>query len=337
VKVGVTSDIRGSDGQPVYDLALLDGAEGVDWEWMRGEGVLDPDDLAGYDAIVLFHPEVRAESLRGVERLQLVARLGVGIDNIDIPPCTAAGVLVTVTPDAVRRPMASGAMAFLLALAHRLPERDRHVRAGGWDRFAHVGTGLEGRTLGLIGLGNIGREIVSLATPFGMHILAADPFLAVSPAGVESVPLEELLARSDFVIVTCPLNDDTFHLLDDSRLRSMKPTAYLVNVARGPIVDGRALADALESGRLAGAALDVFESEPVLEDDPLLGLDNTILAPHAIGLSDELFRLGGASVARAVLDVSEGRMPRYPVNPEAAPGLAAGDAGVAAASPPSGS
>jgi phosphoglycerate dehydrogenase-like enzyme len=333
VKVGVTSDIRGADGRPVYDLALLDGAADVNWEWMRGEGVLQPGDLAGYDAIVLFHPQIRAKSLHGVERLRLVARLGVGFDNIDIPSCTAAGVLVTVTPDAVRRPMASGAMAFLLALAHRLPERDRHVRAGGWDRFAHVGTGLQGRTLGLIGLGNIGREIVSLAAPFGMRVIATDPFLATSPAGVESVSLEDLLAQSDFVIVTCPLNDDTFHLLDDARLRLMKSTAYLVNVARGPIVDGRALADALESGRLAGAALDVFESEPALADDPLLTLDNTILAPHAIGLSDELFRLGGASVARAVLDVSQGRMPRYPVNPEAAPDLTLGAAEVAAASP----
>lgn len=166
MRVGVTEVVRGADGRPVYDLSLLDG---LGWEWLRGHGELEPADLAGYDAVILFHPLVTAASLLGVERLRLVARLGVGVDNIDVPACTAAGVLVTVTPDSVRRPMASGGMAFVLALAHRLPEMDRHVRGGGWDRFAHVGVGLDGRTLGIVGLGNVGRELASLAAPFGLR------------------------------------------------------------------------------------------------------------------------------------------------------------------------
>jgi phosphoglycerate dehydrogenase-like enzyme len=322
MKVGVTDDVRGSDGRPVYDLTLLDNAPGIEWEWMRGAGVLEPADLAQYEAIVLFHPQVRASSLRGVQSLRLVARLGVGVDNIDVAACTAARVLVTTTPDSVRRPMAAGAMAFVLALAHRVTEMDRHVRGGGWARFAHCGTGLDGRALGIVGLGNVGRELARLAAPFGLHILAVDPFATSVPDGVELCSLDELLRRSDIVVVTCPLTDETYHLFDASRLALMKPTAYLVNIARGPIVDGAALADALGAGRLAGAALDVFDPEPIGPLDPLLALDNVILAPHAIGLTDELFRLGGRSVARAVLAVAEGRLPEFPLNPDAAPTLA---------------
>ncbi len=322
MRVGVTEDVRGADGRPVYDLSLLDRAAEVEWGWLRGEGVLEPADLAPYDAIVLFHQEVRARSLAGVRRLRLVARLGVGVDNIDVDACTAAGVLVTTTPDSVRRPMASGALAFLLALAHRLPDMDRHVRGGGWDRFRHVGLGLAGRTLAIVGLGNVGRELVRLAAPLELRVVAADPFAADAPAGVELRPLEEALREADFLVLTCPLTPETHHLLDAARLALLKPTAYVVNVARGPIVDGAALAEALRSGRLAGAALDVLEQEPPAPDDPLLALDNVILAPHAVGLTDELFRLGGQSASRAVLDVLAGRMPAYPLNPEAAPGLA---------------
>jgi phosphoglycerate dehydrogenase-like enzyme len=226
-------------------------------------------------------------------------------------------VLVTITPDGVRRPMAAGAMAFVLALAHRLHEMDRHVRAGGWDRFAHVGVGLDGRVLGLIGLGNVGRELAGLAAPFGLEIVAADPAPRDVPAGVRLVELDELLAGADVVVIACPLTAETHHLLDARRLALLRPSALLVNVARGPIVDQTALAEALAEGRLAGAALDVFEQEPITADDPLLRLDNVLLAPHAVGLTDEIFRLTGASVARAVEAVASGRVPAHLVNPEA--------------------
>jgi D-3-phosphoglycerate dehydrogenase len=321
MRVGVTEDLLGTDGRTVYDLSLLDERADVDLEWVRGEGELQPADLAPYDAMVLYHPRVTAASLRGVARLRLIARLGVGVDNIDVDACTAAGVVVTTTPDSVRRPMASGAMAFVLALAHRLPEMDRHVRAGGWDRFAHVGMGLNGRTLGIVGLGNVGRELAALAAPFGLKILAADPFVTEAPQGIELLSLDALLAVADFVVVTCPLTADTYHLLDAERLTRMRPTAYLVNIARGPIVDGAALADALASGRIAGAALDVFEPEPVRRDDPLLGLDNVLLAPHAVGLTDEMFRLGGQSASRAVLAIADGRVPEFPLNPAVLQGV----------------
>lgn len=216
----------------------------------------------------------------------------------------------------MRRPLAAGAMAFLLALAHRLPELDRHVRAGGWDRFLHAGTGLVGRTLGLVGLGNVGRELALLARPFGLRIAAADPYVRDPGPGIELLPLEDLLATADFLVVVCPLTPETHHLLDARRLALLKPTAYLVNVARGPIVEQAALTEALAAGRLAGAALDVFEQEPIAAGDPLLALENVILAPHAVGLTDELFRLGGESVSRSVLAVARGEVPEHVLDRE---------------------
>lgn len=315
-RVGVTRDVLGVDGGIAYDFSLLDDAAGVEWELLPEYAAeLRPKDLAGYDAVVLFKPQVTAASLAGVVRLALVARLGVGVDNIDVEACSRHGVLVSITPDGVRRPMASGAMAFLLALAHRLFEMDRHVREGGWDRFRHVGTGLDGATLGLVGVGNVGRDLCTLATPFGLRLIACDPY-AAPLAGVELVDLDTLLAEADFVVVSCPLTDETFHLVDAGRLARMKPTAFLVNIARGPIVDQAALTEALRERRIAGAALDVFEAEPIAPGDRLLALDNVILAPHAIGLTEELFRLGGQSVSRSILAVAAGEAPQYLLNRE---------------------
>ena len=226
-------------------------------------------------------------------------------------------MLVTITPDGVRRPMAAGAMAFVLALAHRLPEMDRHVRRGGWERFLHVGLGLEGRTLGIIGLGNVGRELASLAAPFGLRVIATDPLVTETQSNVELRTLNGLLAESDFVAVTCPLTDDTRKLIGWPQLARMKPTAYLVNVARGPIVDEAALVEVLREGAIAGAALDVFDPEPVRADSGLLSLENVILAPHAVGLTDEFFRLSGRSVSRAAIAVRDGPVPEWAINPEA--------------------
>jgi len=317
-RVGVTSDIVGEDGRLVYDLSLLDGRPGeVAWGVIVGHGdELTPEDVAPYDAIVLFHPRVSRSTLAGEQVPRLIARLGVGVDNIDVPACTERGVLVTTTPDSVRRPLASGIMAFVLALAHRLPEMDRHMREGGFDRFAHVGLGLRGRALGIVGVGNVGRDVVELARPFGLRILAADPYAdpASLPAGVELTTLEDLLSSVDFVVVLCPLTEETRGLIDAARLAVMHPDAFLINVARGPIVDQAALTETLRERRIAGAALDVFEHEPLAPDDPLRSLDNVILSPHGLALTDELFREGGASVSRSVLAVAAGEVPEFTLN-----------------------
>jgi D-3-phosphoglycerate dehydrogenase len=314
-RVGVTPDIRLADGSVLYDLDLLDRANGVEWEFLSGPTPeLSPEQIAGYDALVCFTTRVTRRTLEGADRLKLIARLGVGYDNIDVDACTEAGILLTITPDGVRRPMASGVMAFVLALAHRIPEKDKNVRAGGWDRFAHPGIGLRGRTLGLLGLGNVGRDIAHLAAPFELRCIAHDPYVHEAEESVELVSLETLFRESDFLVVVCPLTDDTRGLVNAKRIALMKPTAFLVSVARGPIVDQRALTEALRERRIAGAAVDVFEQEPIDHDDPLLELDNVILAPHAVGLTDEIFNGSGRSACRSVLAVAEGRVPDYVVN-----------------------
>lgn len=318
-RVGVTSDIVREDGSLVYPIdRLLSIAEGVEWELLPGAEELGRADVAGRDAVIVFWPRVTAETVAGGEdeRPLVLCRLGVGYDRVDVDALTEAGVLLTITPDGVRRPMAAGAMAFVLALAHRVVQKDRLVREGRWDRFAHVGEGLTGRTLGLLGLGNVGRDVCALAGPFGMRRLAHDPY-AEPLEGVELVDLETLLRESDFLVVACPLTDETLRLLDAHRLALMKPTAHVVNVARGPIVDQRALTEALAERRIAGAALDVFEREPIDPDDPLVALENVVLAPHAVGLTDELFAESARSACEAVLAVAAGRVPRYVVNPDA--------------------
>jgi phosphoglycerate dehydrogenase-like enzyme len=315
-RVGVTRDVRKDDGSLWYDLAPLEEA-GIGWEFLpKHGGELSRDVVAPYDAVIVFAPRVTAATVAGQGRLVLVARLGVGYDTVDVEACTANGVLLTITPDGIRRPMASSAMALVLALAHRLFQKDRLVRAGRWERFEHVGMGLRGRTLGIIGLGNVGRELTVLARPFELRLIATDPY-ATAPEDVELVELEQLLREADFVCVSCPLTEETRHLIDSERLALMKPTAFLINIARGPIVDQTALTRVLRERRIAGAALDVFEEEPTAQDDPLLSLDNVILTPHAICLTDEHFVLTGRSACANVLSVARGLVPRDVVNPAA--------------------
>jgi phosphoglycerate dehydrogenase-like enzyme len=322
-RVGVTRDLRAPDGSFVFapaDLGLLERA-GLEWEYLAREDLeLPPGSLRAYDALYHLGPVVSAASLDGADRLVLLARSGVGLDAIDLDACTENGVAVTITADAIRRPMASAAVAFVLALAHRVIERNAAFHAGRWHegRFGVMGFGLSGRTLGVIGFGRIGREVVRLLEPWEMRVLVTTRTLSddeAAAAGVARAELDVLLRESDVVVVACPLTSQTRGLLDERRLGLLKPSAVLVNVARGPIVDQSALARALREGRLAGAGLDVFEREPVDADDPLLGLPNLVAAPHSAGYSDELFGGCVEQACRAILDVASGRVPADVVNP----------------------
>jgi D-3-phosphoglycerate dehydrogenase len=209
-------------------------------------------------------------------------------------------------------------MTFLLALSHRLLAKDRLTRAGRWgDKGDFMGLGLTGRCLGLVGLGNIGREILTLARPFDLRCLAADPYATpelAAQAGAELVSLDTLLGAADFVVICCALTRETYHLIDDRRLALMKPTAFLINVARGPIVDQKALTRVLRERRIAGAGLDVFEEEPVDPNEEILTFDNIIVTPHGICWTDECFRGNGQCACASILDVAAGRIPRYVVN-----------------------
>ena len=318
-RVGVTRDLLRDDGSLVFAPIGLEALEqpGLVTSFLdEDRRELTPDQLGELDALFHFSPVVSAASLDGVERLALIARHGVGLDFIDLDACTARGIAVTITPAGLTRAMASAAVAFVLALSHRLLPRHEHLVAGRWSegRFDRLGLGLTGRTLGVIGYGRIGREVVGLLRPWELRVLVAqrsDP----GDSDVEHVPLEVLLEQADVVVVACPLTPETHHLLDAARIARMKPTALLVNIARGAIVEQAALAAALHEGRLAGAGLDVFEREPIDPADPILTAPGFVGAPHALGYWDELFRRCVADACSAILDVAGGRVPSDIANP----------------------
>jgi D-3-phosphoglycerate dehydrogenase len=321
-RIGITRDNLKPDGSPLFDkssLELLDDPR-IEWEFLpQLEAELSPETAAKYDALAVMLAKVTRRTVSGPDRrLKLVARFGVGYDTVDVPALTDNGVILTITPDGVRRPVASSALAFILMLAHRVVIKDRLVREGRWaERVNHMGTGLSGRVLGSIGVGNIGSELFRLAMPFAMRHLGCDPYVtqqSVAPLGVKLVNLDTLLRESDFVCVNVPLNEQTRHMIGGHQFSLMKPTAFFVNTARGPIVDEKALYQALSKRTIAGAAIDVFEQEPTPVDNPLLKLDNLIVTPHHVCLTDECINTVAASVFSACRDLAHGRVPRNVVN-----------------------
>lgn len=323
--VGLTRSLFLSDGKPAFDFGLerLDGRSDIRWSLIDTDGDDVPSAvLVDYDAVIVELPfNLTEQSLTGVDRLRLVARVGVGYDTIYVPACTERGILLTITPDGVRRAMATAGLTLVLALSQHVVIRDRLTRAGRWDdRAGVIGIGLKGRTLGLVGLGNIGSEVARLAEPFEMVKVAFDPHVSKEQAaavGCRLCPLEELLRTVDFVVVTCALLPETYRLIGAEQLALMRPESFLVNIARGQIVDQHALVDALTSGRIAGAGLDVFEDEPIDPEDPLTRLENTILTAHSIGWTDHCLRDCGLSAIESVIAIAEDRVPQYVVNREA--------------------
>jgi phosphoglycerate dehydrogenase-like enzyme len=322
-RAGITGDILDARGEPAFGREPLKALDKVRWEWLpKGLREITADHAAAYDALYVNSPKVPAAAVARADlRLKLISRHGVGYDSVDVPAMTRAGVLVANTPDAVPRPVATIALTFVLALAHKLMAKDRITRAGRWpERLDHMGMGLTGRTLGVVGAGRIGKELLRLARVFDLKLLAADPYaerLELEYIGARPVPLAELMAQADFVVITCLLNEETRGLIGARELALMKPSAYLINVARGPVVDERALCQTLAARRIAGAGLDVFEEEPTPADNPILKLDNVIVSPHALCWTDELFANIARTAIGAIVAVSTGRRPEFVVNPEA--------------------
>jgi len=322
-RVAVDGDFVKPDGSPAYpmfDLAPLHANPDVEVVHVPLGKVASAAALEGFDALILLGNRFAPESVPPGGRLAIVARFGVGYDTVDVAACTPAGIAVTITPDGVRRPVAVSILTLLFALTGKLFVKDKLTRqgpAGYAQRSNHMGVGLIGRTLASVGIGNIGAELFRLAAPFGMRFIAHDPFANPETAralGIELVDLETVFREGDFVSISCPLTPQTHHLVNAERLALMKPTAYLINTARGPIVDQAAITKALQENRIAGAGLDVQEQEPPDPDDPLLKLDNVILAPHALCWTDQCFAGIGASAVRSVLDVAAGHTPRGLVN-----------------------
>jgi glyoxylate reductase len=272
--------------------------------------------------VCLITDSIDAEVLAASPGLRVVANVAVGYNNIDVAAATKAGVVVTNTPDVLTETTADFAWTLLMATARRLIEGDRYVRDGKflqWEYMVLLGGDVHGKTLGVVGFGRIGRAVARRALGFGMRVLYQDAMPA--PAAVEAelratrVDLPTLLREADFVSLHTPLLPETRHLINAQSLRTMKRTAYLINAARGPVVDEAALVQALKEGWIAGAGLDVFEEEPKVHPG-LIGLDNVVLAPHIASASHgtrvEMARLA----VENCLAVLEGRAPLTPVNPE---------------------
>lgn len=307
-------------GEEAFEV-LKDPA--VEWEFMPEKVTeVTPEYAARYDAICLMSARVTRKTLSGADRrLKLVARFGVGYDSVDVAACNDHGVLLTISPDGVRRPVAASVVGFILALAHRMFLKDRLTREGRWaEKGNYLGSGLMGRTLGVIGVGSIGKEIFRLIQPFNMKLLGCDPNVpqsAVSSLGATMVDMDTLLSQSDYISVNTLLDETTRGLIGAREFGLMKPSAYFINTARGPVVTESALIEALKTGRIQGAAIDVFEQEPVDPQNPLLKMDNVIVAPHAICHTDECMSLLGKSAFKAAVDVAHGRKPHLLVNAEA--------------------
>ncbi len=324
-RVGITRDAITPSGEPICgsDALRILEAPGIEWEFLpEVVAELTPEHAARYDAICVLGAKVTRKTVSGAEcRLKLIARFGVGYDSVDVPAISERGVLLTIAPDGVRRPVASSVMAFMLAMAHRIEEKDALVRDGRWTKKGdYLGHGLTGKTLGVIGVGNIGKEVFRLAAPWGMVHLGCDPNVpqsAVADLGVKMVDLDTLLRQADVVSVNCLLNDETHHLVGAREFGSMKSSAFFINTARGPVVDEAALTQALRDKRIRAAAIDVFEQEPTPVDNPLLALDNVIVAPHAVCHTDECMRLLGESAFKSAVELAQGRRPPHVVNVEA--------------------
>jgi D-3-phosphoglycerate dehydrogenase len=261
--------------------------------------------LADYDGLVVRSAtQVTADVLAKADKLRVVGRAGIGVDNIDLAAATARGVVVMNTPGGNSITTAEHAIAMLFALVRQIPAADRSTQAGKWEKSRFMGTELTGKVLGIIGCGNIGAIVAERALGLRMRVIAYDPYLSEERArdlGVETVPLDALLARADFVTLHVPLTDATRNIIDAAAIAKMKPTARLLNCARGGLVNEADLHAALVEGRLAGAALDVFEQEPA-RDNPLFGLDNVVATPHLGAATTEAQEKVAVQIAQQMAD-----------------------------------
>jgi D-3-phosphoglycerate dehydrogenase len=292
-------------------LALL---QNNGFEIERREKV-DTDGLKGFEAIVVGVQRITREMLQN-SSVKIIAKHGVGVDNIDLEAATELGIPVTVTPNANAVSVAELTIGFIFALSKKLI--DLHNNLYQKRQFvSNVGLELHGKILGIVGFGSIGKEVAKRALCLGMRVLVYDPYVEESnlrELGVEKMELDELLRQSDFVSLHVPLNESTRHLIDREKISLMKRTAYLINTARGGVVDEKALAEALKSGQIAGAALDVFDVEPLPADSPFFDCPNVIMTPHVGAHTYEAILRMNMMAAESIVDFFNGKIPKHVVN-----------------------
>jgi D-3-phosphoglycerate dehydrogenase len=284
--------------------------------WLEGK-MPDKELLAHADAVIVRVFEIRTGDLARATRLKVIAKHGVGVDNIDVAAATARRIPVLWTPTANANAVAEHTMTLMLALARNLYPACAATFAGKWGKFE--GVELAGNTLGVLGFGRIGRRVAEMARHgFAMEVSAYDPLVTQSDFTLER-SIEAVLRTADFLTLHVPLTLETRHLINTARLQWLKPNCRIVNTSRGGVIDEIALTQALQSGRLAGAALDVFDQEPLRADHPFLRTPNLLLTPHISSSTRESLARMAQDSARGVLDVLQGKMPKYPINPEVLP------------------
>jgi D-3-phosphoglycerate dehydrogenase len=272
------------------------------------------------DAVLNCYAKMTVRVIEKLDRCKIIARYGIGVDNVDLPAATRAGILVTNVPDYCIDEVSDHALALFLSLARQIVAADGAVKGGAWDVVAHGGIRrLRGQTLGILGFGKIAKALASKVQPLGMKVLVYDPYLEpelISRHGAEAASLDSLLAESDAISIHVPLSPETDNLIGQRELARMKSTAFLINTSRGGIVDEQALAIAIKEGRLSGAALDVLTIEPPPPDHPLRQAPNVILTPHLAFYSRESVIELQTKAAEEVARALTGELPRSPVNRE---------------------
>lgn len=286
--------------------------------------VPQPETLTGLDiapevdALMVTTERVSAQVLASLPRCRIVSRVGVGLDAIDIPEATRRGIWVTNVPDFPVDEVSTHTIALLLAHARRLPILFQQARSSIWDQTTiRPFHRLKGQTLGLLGFGRLGQAVAAKALGLGLQVIAYDPYLdagTINKSGARAVEWQTLLRTSDFISLHAPLNTNNYHILNANALTFVKPTAYIINTARGGLIDHEALLAAIREGRLAGAALDVFEIEPLPPEHPLFHDERVLVTPHVAWYSEESMQDVKVRASEEVVRVLRGEMPRCPVN-----------------------
>lgn len=274
---------------------------------------------AGADAVINQYAQLTPRVIRSLDKCRIISRYGIGLNTIDVPTATELGIYIGNVPDGSLEEVSDHAIALLLSVVRGLPKFDKAIKSGKWDyTVVKPLYRVRGRTLGLLSFGNIAQKVAMKMAGFGVRIIAHDPYGNAARArelGVELVDLETLCRESDYLSIHVPLVAETHHIMSTPQFALMKPTAIVVNTARGPVIDEPALVAALREGRIAGAGLDVFEQEPVAKDHPLLGMDNVVLSSHAAWYSEDSEYEIRTKTAQNVVDVLQGRLPTYLANP----------------------
>jgi len=304
---------------PGPGLKLLDEMPNLEWKMFPTfQPVITTEHVKDFDMVISLRPRWIQKGLADSDHFVAVLRSGVGYDDVNVPDMTELGIIVCNTPIAVRRPLGTAIIAYILMLSLNMMGKIKVTQENRWaDRADHMGIGLIGRTLGSVGVGGIGHEMFRLARQFGMNHIAYDPFLTqdkLNDIGVKLVDLDTVLKESDFLSLSFPLSEKTFHFIGEKELRKMKKTAYLINTSRGPCVDELALIKALQEGWIKGAAIDVFEKEPTYPENPLLKMDNVITTGHCVGWTDEVWKDKWTENLEQISHLMRGEMPNALVN-----------------------